>query len=772
MMYPKIPAELKAQKQWCLYRKKWLEEKQKYTKLPVNAFDGSPGRSNDPDSWADYETAINNVQKFNCDGIGFYFGNGYVGLDIDSVLEDLEEVAAGINDPSNLIIRARELTDYTYCELSMSKTGIHCIFKGEIPGERRRKGNFEMYEDGRFFALTGMALEENSKIKPLDKSQMDELYKFCFGQEKIIPTTNPVSVHSIDLSVDEIIEKALASKNGTRFKLLYEGGWEQFYTSQSEADMAFANDLAFWCGKDTNKMDIIFRNSSLMREKYDTKRGKTSYGTQLLSKACKETANVFQPQKERIAVKYNLNFLNEDKEEAVIIPRSWDDMGNAQRFVDLNGKNFRYSYIDKRWYAYNGSYWDADSQGLLNQAADAVIERMTQEEPMAQADIDLEKFDQSWHKFIKKSRSAKSKRDMLSESQHHLPILPDEFDCHKMLLNTVNGYVDLTNGKLSEDGRRELMFSQQTNVEYSDNADCPMWKEFLQQIFLGDSDLIRFMQKALGYALTGSIEEQKLFVLFGNGRNGKSVFLDVISHVMGNYVRTMNSQSIMVKQGSGVNSDIARLKSARIVISSEANEGERLDEGLIKQLTGGDKIVARFLYGAEFEFSPQFKLFMATNHKPLIRGTDEGIWRRIMLIPFNLQIPKEKVDRHLTDKLKREASGILNWMVEGSMLWQSEGLEPPQSVLDQVAAYRTEMDVVTRFIEECCEVSFSNSVKTSELYKNYKAWCEINSEYCMSNQKFGREIMKKFNRRHTRQADVYDGLSIKTDSDPRFNFLR
>ncbi|WP_461241113.1 DNA primase family protein, partial [Paucilactobacillus sp. N302-9] len=209
-------------------------------------------------------------------------------------------------------------------------------------------------------------------------------------------------------------------------------------------------------------------------------------------------------------------------------------------------------------------------------------------------------------------------------------------------------------------------------------------------------------------------------------------------------------------------------ENARLVTSSEPNDGVRLDEGLVKQLTGGDTVTARYLYGKEFEYQPQFKLWLATNHKPIIRGTDDGIWRRLMLIPFKVQIPIEKVDKDLKYKLERESVGILNWIVEGALKWQREGLNPPESVTNASKEYRDEMDVISTFVNECCEIGDMYEVPAGGIFEKYKTWASDNSEYSMSKQKFSREMKLKFHYKKGKHGRCFQGLRIK--SDPRMSW--
>lgn len=776
--YQNIPQELRNLKQWGLFELKWVEARKKNTKIPINPYDGSAGKSNDPNTWSDFDTAmraLNEVER--ADGLAFYFANGYVGLDIDHIDSNLEDWRAGDNDPNNLVNKFQDLTDNTYMEVSQSGTGIHAIFKGKIPGRRRRKGNYEMYQTGRFFALTGNNIIPDPTIKSMSDDEMKALYEFLFGKDNVVQLHSETdNITPVDLSVVEIIKRAENSaKTGTRFTMFMKGGWEQFYSSHSEADMAFANDLAFWTGRDFHKMDTIFRNSSLMREKFDEKHGAVTYGTSLLNKAINETQNIYNPESDSQDSESSYTFsFNEDKTKK-IMPRSWDDQGRGLRMRDQFATVLKFNAVDKKWFFFNGSYWQEDiGNQKVELAAERVANSIKTEKPELKfsTKTDNDKAMNEWYRFQKDSRSHMAKMHMIDEFKKYVIVKHGEFDKEDMLLNTESGYVDLSNGEL-HDHDIDKKFSHQTLAEYSDNVDAPLWEKFLNQIFNNDEELIHYVQKAIGYSFTGSVDEQCLFILNGRGRNGKSVFSNVVSDVAGNYAKQMNVQTIVAKknQSGSANSDIARLEGARIVTSSELNEGDRFDESLVKQLTGGDKILARFLYGSEFEYKPKFKIWMATNHLPIIRGTDDGIWRRIKIIPFNIQIPKEKVDKKLEYKLKAEYTGILNWIVQGAIMWQQEGLEDPEAVRQVIENYRAEMDPLDAFLEECCTTGQNYSIKAREMYDAYHEWAKESEEYKMSLNKFGREMSKKLLRVKKRDGWHYVGLKLKEpDSDYTFNF--
>jgi putative DNA primase/helicase len=236
--------------------------------------------------------------------------------------------------------------------------------------------------------------------------------------------------------------------------------------------------------------------------------------------------------------------------------------------------------------------------------------------------------------------------------------------------------------------------------------------------------LIGFLQRAVGYSLTGNIREQCLFLLHGSGRNGKSTFIETVKAMLGPYSKTAEMSTFLARKDESVRDDIADLHGARFVSASEGDRGKRLSESLVKRLTGGDIIKARFLFEKLFEFLPQMHVWLAANEKPVIRGTDQAMWERVLLIPFEVFIPLEERDKHLSDTLKEELPGILAWAVTGCLEWQRyDSLKPPPEVIAATAAYRNEMDTMAQFLDECCLISPKVSVKAGVFYKHYQQWC-------------------------------------------------
>lgn len=753
-----FPKELTKLNNWCVW--KYQKRNGKLTKVPFNAETGEFAKSNDPNTWSSYETAINFT---GADGVGFFFETPYLGIDIDNVEDDIYRYRQG--DKLDNIVSEFTEAFKTYTEVSPSGNGLHLIVKGKIPGERRRKGNIEMYDSGRFFTMTGNSIGKYKEVTEASPQLFEEIYN------KYFPSTSNVIQHPSNnfqdnihnLSEMEVINEIYQSKQAKVFDDLMRGNYEQYYGSHSEADMALANILAFWCAKDYTQMDSIFRQSNLYRDKWDEKRKNSTYGEQTLFKAINETHNVYTPKAKDEPLKYALSHIFDEEETKKEYPiRSYDDTGNADRFIDRYGELYKYSYISNKFYIYDGTKWAVDDRGSIRRLIDEMIADMKNEKILVAEGVDEEEAQENFDKFYKKTRGTQSKKNITNELMHRQPVTPDDFDKDNMLLNVANGYIDLTSRELYPHDITQ-MFSQIANTDYSEKMQPAVWLDFLNDIFDGNKEVIRYIQKALGYSLTGSTREQVMFILHGKGRNGKSIFVETIAEILGDYSNNMQAKSLMVKKNDNVNTDIARLSKARFVTSSEPNEGFRFDEGLIKQITGGDKVTARFLYAEEFEYTPKFKIWVSTNHKPIIRGTDDGIWRRLVLIPFEVQIPEEKVDKDLKYKLLREAPAILNWMTEGAYMWMQEGLEMPDKLKDAIDNYRKEMDTLGQFIADKCEVDRSYSERVSNLHNAYKEWALENftNTKTLGLKSFSQKMEERFIKENRRDANYFVGLKIK-----------
>jgi putative DNA primase/helicase len=425
---------------------------------------------------------------------------------------------------------------------------------------------------------------------------------------------------------------------------------------------------------------------------------------------------------------------------SVVTHEPYTDLGNAKRFISQYGRDVRYVPLWKKWLLWDGTRWAVDGTYNVIQRAKETVRSL----PTELASIQEDERRRSFAQHMARSESHGRIVDMveLAKSEPGVPVTPEQLDADPWVLNVCNGTLDLRTGHLRPHARADLL-TKLAPVTYDPGALCPTWVGFLSRILAGDGELIRFVQKVIGYSLTGSTQEQCLFILYGAGANGKSTLIQTISALLGDYARQTPTETLLIQRGDGVRNDLARLQGARFVSAVEVEGGRKLAEALVKQLTGGDTITARFLYGEHFEFQPMFKLWLAVNHKPVVQGTDHAIWRRLRLIPFTVTIPAAEQDKRLTEKLQAELPGILRWAVEGCLLWQQEGLEPPAAVHRATGDYRAEMDVIAAFIRDCCVVEPQRQVSTSELYAEYRGWCEQMGESAVTQKAFGTALRER-----------------------------
>ncbi|MFB6364265.1 phage/plasmid primase, P4 family [Paenibacillus elgii] len=420
----------------------------------------------------------------------------------------------------------------------------------------------------------------------------------------------------------------------------------------------------------------------------------------------------------------------EIKDNKVVPKFDSGDVGNAQRIVHYYGNDLKYCFPFKSWFVWDGSKWELDGRGEILKIA-ASITRKIEEEAAAEPNAGRQK---SMYMQADKAKNKKQIDAMIQLAAPYLAVGTDELDADHWLLNVRNGILDLRTGKLLPHHRRHLI-TRRVEVDYLPDSRCPNWETFLSEIIKDkqgntQNDVIRYLQKAFGYALTGDTSEHVLFFFSGNGRNGKGTMANTIYKLLGDYAEQANTDSFLAKQNAGgVNNDIAKLKGARYVIASESEKGSRLSEALVKQLTGGDPISARFLHKEFFTYIPTFKIFFSTNHRPKISGMDYGIWERMRIVDFNVRFTEEKRDKNLSAKLEAEFPGILNWMVQGCLMWQQEGLRAPKSMQESRDNYREEMDSVSDFIEDRLFVHPTATVTVKRLLDVYRDWTEENGEY-------------------------------------------
>jgi len=313
----------------------------------------------------------------------------------------------------------------------------------------------------------------------------------------------------------------------------------------------------------------------------------------------------------------------------------------------------------------------------------------------------------------------------------------DIWDTDPWLLNTPAGIIDLQSGNLLPHHPTRHI-TKITAVAPS--GDCPRWRKFLNEITGGNEDLQSFLQRIAGYALTGSTREHALFFFYGTGANGKGVFLNTLSAVLADYATVAPMETFIATHGERHPTDLAGLRGARLVAAQETEEGRRWAESKIKAMTGGDPISVRFMRQDFFTYLPVFKLIIAGNHKPGLRGVDEAIRRRLNLVPFTVTIPKSKRDHNLPEKLRPEWPGILQWMIEGCLAWQRDGLNPPATVREATDAYLAEEDAIGRWLEDSCAVDPAYFDLIANLFGSWRNWAEAAGEYVGSQKRFSQSL--------------------------------
>jgi putative DNA primase/helicase len=397
------------------------------------------------------------------------------------------------------------------------------------------------------------------------------------------------------------------------------------------------------------------------------------------------------------------------------------DLGNARLFATLHKRDIRYCHKLGKWFIWNAKRWVEDETGEILRMAKLTALRLFG--IAAHGADDEERRAIARHAIKTQSERGLNAMVNLARSESGIAVKTDELDSDEWLLNVSNGTLNLRTGKLKAHEQKDLI-TKLIPINYDPNAKCSTWEKFLDQITGGDTELIKFLQKAIGYSLTGSTKEQIIFILHGTGANGKTTFISTISDLLGDYARHTPTETFLRKNGNPIPADVARLRGARFVSADEAEGGTKLAESQVKQLTGSDRITARHLYGHFFEFEPTFKIFLTVNHKPIIRESTHAMWRRIRLVPFNVTISDNQQDKNLREKLKKELPGILRWAVEGVALWQKEGLLVPDSVRIATESYQAESDLLGDFIVDCCEVVPGAKTPFKDLYNRYVSWAQ------------------------------------------------
>lgn len=747
-----IPAELLALGQMVAWRPERRGEK--ITKIPVNPRTGGQASTTDPATWGTFAEADAAASTIVGGGIGFVFAttDGYTGVDLD-----------GCRDPETgeIATWAQAIIDGldSYTEISPSGKGVHIIVKAIKPGEQckvTRPHIVEVYSAARFFTLTGDHLAGTPSAPQDRQDELADFYRRLFPEVGPNRLTSPHNTISLDDSA--LIDKAIGARNGQLFRALWNGDTSAHNEDDSAADLALCRLLMFWTGNDPARTDRLFRRSGLYRAKWE----RSDYRAKTLEKAM--AAEVYTEPRKRTEP----NGVHSPEptpirpEAESIAPSRTTDVANAERFARQHGDRLRFCHPFNKWLANDNRRWALDNVAEVDRCGKETarsIYREAAEEPTDTVRIELSK-----HAIRSESEARIRAMISLGKSEPGIPVLPEALDADPWLFNVENGTINLKTATLQPHNRADLI-TKLAPVVYEPTATAPTFDAFLARILPSES-LRRFVQRAAGYSLTGDTREDVLLIAFGHGHNGKTSLMQTLQALMGDYAIQTRPETLMIKRTEGIPNDVAGLKGARLVAASEAEEGKRLAESLIKQLTGGDRISARFLHGEFFEFDPAFKIWLSTNHKPIIRGTDRGIWRRIRLIPFDVTIPDAECDETLPEKLRGELPGILNWALAGCRDWLENGLGMPDEVKQATQAYRDEMDIIGNWLTECCVEHRHASASANQLYASYLRWCEGNGEKSESQNKLGARLTERgYTRKPMRDGIHWLGIGLRTSPD-------
>jgi putative DNA primase/helicase len=403
------------------------------------------------------------------------------------------------------------------------------------------------------------------------------------------------------------------------------------------------------------------------------------------------------------------------------------DLGNGERFAYRHGDRLRFNTSSGRWLTWTGARWATDETQEVDRAAKDTVRSIYQEA----ATIDDKAIRAAVAAWAVKSEKLQHVKAMLdrAKSERPIPAQGKDLDADPMLFNCINGTVDLRTGNLREHDPRDLL-TQLSPVTYDPAAKSPLWSAFLNRIFENDADMIGFIQRLVGYCLTGRIDDQVFPVAYGEGANGKSVLFDVLAYILAGYGGQAPESLITASSNDSHPTDIAGCMGKRLMIATETEDGRKLRVGLVKKMTGDGELTARFMRRDFFTFPRTHKTLLVTNHRPVVRETKNAIWRRLLLIPFGVTIPKGEQDPQLIDKLKEQADGILAWAVEGCLAWQRGGLQPPDSVRAATNEYRKEQNPVAEFADDCLIINGDehNFTTRSAIRDRYASWAKRTGE--------------------------------------------
>ena len=739
-----IPQELKNNASFCVW--KLEKRKGKPTKVPYNPRTGQLAKTNDAATFSDFGTAMKAYAMGGWDGIGYRVSEGIGAIDIDHCIREdgsLNDVAASILG----------IFSDAYFEKSPSGTGLRGFFRlspdfaydKTIYYINNRTHGLEVYLPGttnRFVTVTGDTYRDGSVTRNDDALQ-NLLDTFMKRKNKVgNRTVEPCSY----LTDEQVIEHASRSESGEKFKALMDGRWEEGYDSQSDADMALVSILAFWCGNVEEQIDRIFRTSGLMRDKWDRQTGDSTYGQITIRNAVATNDTIYTPIRDTEPAEADFTDLDEEETLPSFEPDlskvtltleemqphtnpryQRDEIGIGYAFADYFKPIARFDRERGIWYVFDGKVWQPDENAL---AVAELAKRLADRLYTFALQIKDEDTRNRYIKRVQKLQMRKNRRTMIEDAKSVYPVPHSIFDRNTDLFNCQNGTLNLTTGEFKPHDPADFL-TLMSGITYDPDASCPRWISFINEVMMNDADLALYLQKALGYALTGDTSLECLFILYGaTSRNGKGTTMETFLKIMGDYGKTSNPEMLSTKFGntnaSGPSEEIARLAGVRFVNISEPEKKITFNAALVKRMTGNDTLNARFLHENSFDFKPNFKIFINTNYKPSVSDMTLFYSNRLKLIPFKRHFEEHEQDKNLKNFFAEPAnlSAIFNWCYEGYKRLRATDLADPEAVKTATREYQEESDRIGQFVDAWLEEGEAYEVRTSAAYKLYGEWCD------------------------------------------------
>lgn len=768
LRFEHIPVLLRTTPQWVAWR--YITRDGKQTKAPVSPHDGSLADSTSKTTWGTFDEAIEACRRDKLlAGIGFVFSpdDPYCGIDLDNSIAPDGSIKPWAHD---LLVKLD-----SYSEISPSGRGLKVFIKANKSGQRCRKayhdGGIELYDRDRFFTVTGERLQKYPSDINVRQEPLNQVYAAIFGDDEpwtasigALPSRPTGDLETESLSDDEIVELACKRRSsGPKFQELWNGNWNSHFNSASEADSSVVFTLAYYT-KDPAQIDRLFRRSQLMRPKWDQMHGSESYGQRTIAKALAKVSKQYTRKRlhsdagqTRRPVPTKLGF----PKSAIDWDFKSDQTENAMavEFIDANQPNLRYVPSWKKWLTWDGKRWKVD---VDVSRTTRLARRLVRNYWDRLQHIQSEKQQKEWADFCRWANRKTTIENVVSLARcdGRTTIDHEQLNQNTYLFNLQNGTIDLATRDFREH-RQTDSITQVANVAYNPRAKCPKWDAFIDLIFGNDNEAKRYVQALLGYSCSGDVGEHVLPICYGAGANGKSTLWNAIVELLGDYAMLAPSK-LLLGTSNEHDTVIAALYQRRLVAISEPDEGSRLREARVKELTGDEQITARRMREDYWSFRRTHKFWLSTNHLPQINGTDEGIWRRIKLIPFRVDVRKvtEPIPDYHKLLVRDEGPGILNWLLDGFKDWRANGFIEPQSVINETQSYRGNSDELGRFVSDCCAVSPELVVASSDLFDAYRTWGGDLSQVRFSKQMQTRFAHSKRNFGRYRNKQVFEGISL------------